>query len=112
MGYYNSSVFIIVILHGVTAMPSLKRIVLDVLKPHNPNALEFASAIAGQHRDCRIRLTVTEIDEKTETTVITIEGEDIPYDAVVETITRLGGSVHSIDEVEVQASGNARAVGT
>ena len=52
------------------------------------------------------------IFEKTETTVITIEGEDVPYDAVVETITRLGGSVHSIDEVEVQASGNARAVGT
>lgn len=100
------------IIHGVTAMPSLKRIVLDVLKPHNPNALEFASAIAGEHRDCRIRLTVTEMDEKTETTVITIEAEDIPYDAIVETITRLGGSVHSIDEVEVHSSGNTPAVET
>ncbi len=90
-------------------MSSLTRIVLDVLKPHIPNALEFASAIAGQHEKCRIKLTVTEMDEKTETTVITIEGKDIPYDAVVETITHLGGSVHSIDEVEVQGSGYAPA---
>jgi hypothetical protein len=90
-------------------MPSLTRIVLDVLKPLSPNALEFASVIAGQHRKCRVKLTVTEMDEKTETTVITIEGKDIPYDAVVETITRLGGSVHSIDEVEVQGSGYAPA---
>jgi hypothetical protein len=91
-------------------MPLLKRIVLDVLKPHSPNALEFASAIAGQHAECRVRLTVIEMDERTETTVIAIEGEDIPYDAVVETITRLGGSLHSIDEVEVQGSGFTPAV--
>jgi hypothetical protein len=90
-------------------MPSLKRIVLDVLKPHNPNALDFANAIAVEHRECRVKLTVTEMDEKTETTVITIEGKDIPYDAVVETITRLGGSVHSIDQVEVQGSGHVPA---
>ncbi len=90
-------------------MPSLKRIVLDVLKPHIPNALEFAGAIADQNRGCRVRLTVTEMDEKTETTVITIEGKDIPYDAVVETITRLGGSVHSIDEVDMQGSEHAPA---
>jgi hypothetical protein len=90
-------------------MPSLKLIVLDVLKPHSPNALEFVSAIAGQHRECRVKLVVTEVDEKTESTIITIEGEDIPYDAVVETITRLGGSVHSMDEVVVQGSGYAPA---
>jgi hypothetical protein len=29
-------------------MSSIKRIVLDVLKPHQPNALDFASTIADQ----------------------------------------------------------------
>jgi hypothetical protein len=44
---------------------------------------------------------VTEVDERTESTVVVIEGDDIPYQEIVGIITRLGGSVHSIDEVEV-----------
>jgi hypothetical protein len=88
-------------------MSTLKRIVLDVLKPHHPNALDFAGAIADGAGDCcRIRVTVTEVDEKTESTVVAIEGDDIPYRDIVDVITRLGASVHSIDEVEV--SGAAR----
>jgi hypothetical protein len=86
-------------------MSILKRIVLDVLKPHHPNALDFAGAIAdGVGGCCRIRVTVTEMDEKTESTLVTIEGEDIPYGDIVELITRLGASVHSIDEVEVSGA--------
>ena len=82
-------------------MPLIKRVVLDVLKPHQPHVLEFASAIADKHSGCRVKITVTEVDEKTETTVISIESDDIPYAAIVDTITSLGASVHSIDEVEV-----------
>ena len=83
-------------------MSLLKRIVLDVLKPHQPSILEFASTIADLKLDCQVKITVTEVDEKTETTVMVIEGDDIPYSAIVETITNLGGSIHSIDEVEVR----------
>jgi hypothetical protein len=86
-------------------MSTLKRIVLDVLKPHHPNALDFAGAIAdGTGGCCRVRVTVTEVDEKTESTVVAIEGDDIPYRDFVEVITRLGASVHSIDEVEVSGA--------
>jgi uncharacterized protein len=81
----------------------LNRIVLDVLKPHHPNALEFAGAIAEGSNGCRVRVTVTEVDEKTESTVVAIEGDDIPFEEIVDTITRLGASVHSIDEVEVSS---------
>ena len=84
-------------------MPLIKRVVLDVLKPHQPNVLEFASAIADKHSSCRVRVTVIEVDEKTETTVVSIESDDIPYAAIVDTITNLGASVHSIDEVEVSS---------
>ena len=84
-------------------MPLIKRVVLDVLKPHQPNALEFATAIADKHSGCHVKVTVTEVDEKTETTVVGIEGDDIPYEAIVDTITSLGASVHSIDEVEVSS---------
>ncbi len=83
-------------------MSILKRIVLDVLKPHHPNALDFAGAIADGSGGCRVRVTVTEVDEKTESTVVAIEGDDIPFQDIVDIITRLGASVHSIDEVEVR----------
>lgn len=79
----------------------VKRLVLDVLKPHTPNSLEFAKALAEQEGDCRITITVTEVDEKTETIVIMVQGEDIQFDKLTKTIVSLGGSLHSIDEVEV-----------
>ena len=45
-------------------MVHIKRVVLDVLKPHNPNALDFTTAIAEKVPGCRIKLTVTAMDEK------------------------------------------------
>jgi hypothetical protein len=88
---------------GVTCpMVHIKRVVLDVLKPHNPNALDFTTAIAEKVPGCRIRLTVTAMDEKTETVIIVIEGENVLYSVITEVISSLGGSVHSVDEVEVE----------
>ncbi len=84
-------------------MSSVKRIVLDVLKPLNPNALEFASAIADRHPGCRVTVTVSEVDAKTETTLVTIEGDAIVYEDILASIGSLGASVHSIDAVEVSS---------
>ena len=85
-------------------MVLVKRIVLDVLKPHQPNGLEFAKAIAEHGADYRVTFTVQEVDEKTETVQIIIEGDDIDFDVITETIANLGGSLHSIDEVEVSST--------
>ena len=82
-------------------MSSVTRIVLDVLKPHVPNALEFANAIADHSPGCEVTVTVVEVDEKTETTMISVQGRDINYDNIVDAVTGLGGSIHSIDEVTV-----------
>lgn len=83
-------------------MVQIKRIVLDVLKPHNPNALDFTTAIAEKMPGCRIKLTVAAMDEKTETVLLMIEGEQVPFSAITEAISSLGGSIHSIDEVDVE----------
>lgn len=82
-------------------MTRVKRLVLDILKPHHPNALDFSIRLAeqGQHR---VRLTVLEMDDKTETLQVVIEGQDIDFDRVKSTITDFGASLHSIDEVEVE----------
>lgn len=82
-------------------MPTVKRLVLDVLKPHQPNALEFAQAIAALGDDYSVRIQVAEVDEKTESTIITITGGSVDYVAINARIGELGGSIHSIDEVEV-----------
>ncbi len=83
-------------------MVHIKRVVLDVLKPHNPNALDFTAAIAEKVPGCKIRLTVTAMDKKTETVLLLIEGEQVPFNVISEVIGSLGGSIHSIDEVEVE----------
>lgn len=82
----------------------VKRLVLDILKPHHPNPLEFAKALAEQDATSKVTLIVTEMDEKTETLQVVIQGEDIQFEPLLDTITALGGSLHSIDEVEVHGS--------
>lgn len=82
-------------------MVLIKRLILDVLKPHNPNSLEFAKVLAEQGTDYHVTITVTEVDEKTETIVVEIDGNDIQFDLLSDAIIDLGGSLHSIDEVEV-----------
>ncbi len=85
-------------------MPSLKRIVLDVLKPHHPNALELAAAIASLAPDYYVCLTITAVDEKTESAEVTITGEAIDYAAINSVIGSMGGTIHSIDVVEIAGS--------
>jgi hypothetical protein len=84
-------------------MVSVKKIVLDVLKPHQPNALEFSQAIAEVGVDYRVRLTVLEMDENTETLQVEVTGNTIDFDAIQLVISNMGASLHSIDEVEVQS---------
>ena len=83
-------------------MVLVKRIVLDVLKPHQPNALEFSQAIAEAGADYYVHLIVLEVDKNTETIQIELEGSAIDFEVVQDAITSMGGSLHSIDEVEVQ----------
>jgi hypothetical protein len=83
-------------------MVTVKRIMLDVLKPHQPNALEFSQAIARVGRDYRVTLTVLEMDEETQTLQLEVEGSEIDFDAIEAAIASMGGSLHSIDQVEVQ----------
>jgi hypothetical protein len=85
-------------------MPTTRKLVLDVLKPHKPNALDFSIALAALGDDYRVTTTVTEVDRVTESTIVTIEGCNLCFDDIKSTIEQLGASIHSIDEVEVYGS--------
>jgi len=91
-------------------MVAVKRLNLDVLKPHAPNALEFAKHLASVGDDYAIQLVVLEVDEKTETLNIVITGSDIDFSAIVQAIQEMGASLHSIDEVEVVNTNQSTAV--
>ena len=41
------------------------------------------------------------MDEKTESLIVLITGENIEFDAVVGALKSMGASLHSIDDVEV-----------
>ncbi len=88
-------------------MVRIRRLVLDVLKPHQPNAIEFSSALANLGADYQVNLIVTGVDEKTETTIVTIESSNINFSDVATVIEKMGASIHSIDEVEVFGSDQA-----
>ena len=88
-------------------MVRIKKLVLDVLKPHHPNALEFTTAMAEMGGKISFKLYVDEIDEKTESVILTVEADHINYEAVEKRIQELGASVHSIDEVEVVSTAAA-----
>jgi len=85
-------------------MVKVKKLVLDILKPHQPNALDFASALAEQASEIQVTVSVVEVDEKTESVVAEIEGDDIDFERLTAHIKELGASVHSIDEVQVVSS--------
>lgn len=77
----------------------IKRLVVDVLIPREPGVLTYAEKISELEKTDGLTIRVMEIDEKTKTVEMTIEGADLSFDAIKGVIEELGGSVHSIDEV-------------
>ena len=80
-------------------MSSIKRIILDVLKPHTPSILEIADRLGDIDGISGVNTSLEEIDANTHSIKITIEGDDINYKKVEETIMDCGASIHSIDGV-------------
>jgi hypothetical protein len=90
-------------------MPRLRKVELDVLKPHLPNVLELATAIAALGAGYRVDLDVVEMDDKTETLTLVIQGEDLDYALIEEAIRSMGGSIHSIDKCSVISDSSTEA---
>ena len=83
-------------------MVLVKRLVLDILKPHQPRSLEFCAKLAEVGDDYRISLTVIGVDEQTETVEVCIEGYNLDFEAIQAAITEMSSALHSVDVVEVQ----------
>ena len=79
----------------------VKIVVLDVLKPHDPNILELARELCHNSSVLDANISVYAVDEKTESTKVTLSGKDIDFVKVRAIIEDNGAAIHSIDKVVV-----------
>ena len=82
-----------------TQAGGVRRLVLDVLKLHDPSLVAFAIALEQIETVSAVNCTLVEIDAKTENLKVVIEGTDIDYSLISKAIKDLHGSIHSIDQV-------------
>lgn len=85
-------------------MANIRRVVLDVLKPHTPNMVELAVQLADIDGIDGVDVSLTEMDQKVENVKITCEGDSINYEEVEKIIIQNGASIHSLDKVSAGAS--------
>jgi len=77
----------------------IRRIVLDVLKPHSPSIVELSKKVAVCEGVQGVNCTIEEVDQETESLHVTVEGDGIDFDKVAEAIRSAGAVIHSIDSV-------------
>jgi hypothetical protein len=80
-------------------MAPLRRVVIDVLTPHEPTILELASEVADRDSVSGVDVTLLESDQEVRNVKLTVEGEAVRYEAVEDAVEDLGGTVHSVDQV-------------
>lgn len=80
-------------------MTKIRRLVLDVLKPHEPSIVEFAQKIESINDVKGVNAIVIEIDEEVQNIKVTLEGQNMNYEQVKDVIEDEGGSIHSVDEI-------------
>lgn len=80
-------------------MAVVRRIVVDVLKPHSPPLVEFTERVSETESVESTHARLIELDREVQNIEVTVEGSDVDYDAVEETVEGIGASIHSVDEV-------------
>lgn len=80
-------------------MASIRRLVIDVLKPHDPPLPEFANQVAEIDSVEGVTASLIELDQEVQNVKLTFEGEDLAFEAIEARIETLGGTVHSVDQV-------------
>jgi hypothetical protein len=74
-------------------------LVLDVLKPHHPSIIELSKKLSVLKGVAGVNLSLYEVDQQTENIKITIEGENLDYEEIKQSIDNLGAVIHSVDEI-------------
>jgi len=87
----------------------IKRLVLDVLKPHQPSLPEFADYMGSLKELTRVDVTLIEMDERTDSLKVIVEGNGINFESLKEHISKMGAVIHSVDQVVVEDFGSRQS---
>jgi len=82
----------------------IKQLLLDVLKPHQPDIVELSRAIANVDGVSKVTIEIVEMDQDTESVRIEVLGSNINIQKLLRRIREMGASVHSIDSVTAESS--------
>ncbi len=77
----------------------IRRLVLDVLKPHSPRLTDLALMLTRVDTVSGLNISLKEVDQNTESITITLEGDNLHYDSIKEMLEQAGAVIHSIDQV-------------
>lgn len=67
-------------------MATVRRLVIDVLNPHDPPLLEFTEQVAETERVEGMTSSLIELDQKVQSIKVTFKQEDIDFAAIEEII--------------------------
>ena len=79
------------------------RLVLDIVKPHNPSIIELAEALNELDGVERVEIDVIDYDSNIERLKLIVEGDDLDYDEIARVVRYHGGNVASLDGVTTRA---------
>ena len=84
----------------------IRRLVLDVLKPHQPSLPEFADYVGKLKELTKVDVTLIEMDERTDSLKVIVEGNGIDFEVLKDHISKMGAVIHSVDQVIVEDFGS------
>ncbi len=77
----------------------IRRLVLDVLKPHNPDVIELSETLSRLEGVEGVNIIIYEIDQEVENAKIIIGGNNIDFESVKKKLEEMGATIHSVDQV-------------
>jgi hypothetical protein len=77
----------------------IRRLVLDVLKPHNPSVVELSEALSHLKGVEGINVIIYEIDQQVENAKVIVVGSSIDFESIKKKLQEMGATIHSVDEV-------------
>ena len=77
----------------------IRRLVLDVLKPHKPSVVEVSEALSHLSGVEGVNIIINEIDQQVENAKIIVAGTSINFEEIRSKLQEFGATIHSIDEV-------------
>ena len=77
----------------------IRRLVLDVMKPHEPSIISLAQQLGNAKGISGVDITVVGVDRRVESARITLEGDNINYEKIKKIVEDNGGTIKSMDKV-------------